>query len=112
YLDVSMPAGASFTLPAAAERAVYVADGAATVAGDALPTGTMAVARPGAAFTLRTLAGARVLVIGGEPLGTRYIWWNFVASSQERIERAKRDWAEGRFGKVPGDDEFIPLPDR
>jgi redox-sensitive bicupin YhaK (pirin superfamily) len=112
YLDVRMPHGSSFTLPDAAERAVYVADGAATVAGHVLPTGTMVVARRGAGFTLRADAGARVLVIGGEPLGTRHIWWNFVSSSKERIERAKRDWAEGRFGKVPGDDEFIPLPNR
>jgi hypothetical protein len=52
------------------------------------------------------------MVIGGEPVGAREIWWNFVSSSQERIERAKRDWASGRIGKVAGDDEFIPLPER
>jgi redox-sensitive bicupin YhaK (pirin superfamily) len=52
------------------------------------------------------------MVIGGEPVGAREIWWNFVSSSQQRIERAKRDWLEGRIGKVAGDDEFIPLPER
>jgi redox-sensitive bicupin YhaK (pirin superfamily) len=52
------------------------------------------------------------MLIGGEPLGARHIWWNFVSSSKERIEQAKRDWAEGRMGKVEGDDEFIPLPER
>ena len=56
---------------------------------------------------------ARVLLLGGEPLdGPRHVWWNFVSSSQERLEQAKQDWKEGRFPKVPGDDvEFIPLPD-
>jgi redox-sensitive bicupin YhaK (pirin superfamily) len=53
------------------------------------------------------------MLLGGEPMdGERHIWWNFVSSSKERIERAKRDWREGRFAKIPGDDtEFIPLPD-
>lgn len=52
------------------------------------------------------------MILGGEPMGKRYIWWNFVASSEERIERAKREWKEGAFPKVPGDDvEFIPLPE-
>ena len=55
---------------------------------------------------------SRVMIIGGAPLGERHIWWNFVSSSRERIEQAKDQWREGRFGKVPGDDEFIPLPDR
>jgi hypothetical protein len=54
---------------------------------------------------------SRVMVIGGEPVGPRHIWWNFVSSSRERIERAKRDWVSGRIGKVAGDDEFIQLPD-
>ncbi|HEX5046476.1 MAG TPA: pirin family protein [Gammaproteobacteria bacterium] len=112
YLEAQLPAGASFALPAAAERAAYVASGSVRLEGRVLSEGTMAVARPGAAITLRSAAGARVLVIGGEPLGARHIWWNFVSSSEERIERAKQDWRDGRFGKVPGDDEFIPLPDR
>jgi redox-sensitive bicupin YhaK (pirin superfamily) len=71
----------------------------------------MAVARAGTAPVLDAAAASRVMVIGGAPLGPRHIWWNFVSSSVERIEQAKRDWVEGRFGKVAGDDEFIPLPD-
>ena len=61
---------------------------------------------------LQADGAARVLLLGGAPLdGPRFIWWNFVSSSRERIERAKADWREGRFGKIPGDDvEFIPLP--
>jgi len=66
----------------------------------------------GAEVRLRANGPSRVMVVGGEPLGRRHIWWNFVSSSKERIEQAKRDWTEGRMGKVPGDDEFIPLPDR
>jgi redox-sensitive bicupin YhaK (pirin superfamily) len=58
-------------------------------------------------------SGAKAMLLGGAALdGPRHIWWNFVSSSKERIEKAKVDWKEGRFGKVPGDDEFIPLPDR
>jgi redox-sensitive bicupin YhaK (pirin superfamily) len=57
--------------------------------------------------------GARLMLLGGAPMdGPRHIWWNFVSSSKERIEKAKADWKEGRFGSVPGDPEFIPLPDR
>jgi redox-sensitive bicupin YhaK (pirin superfamily) len=52
-----------------------------------------------------------VMVVGGEPLGERYLYWNFVSSSKERIDKAKSDWREGKFGQVPGDSEFIPLPD-
>ena len=57
--------------------------------------------------------GAKLMLLGGAPMdGPRHIWWNFVSSSKERIEKAKADWKEGRFAKVPGDPEFIPLPDR
>ena len=60
---------------------------------------------------MRSPGGARAMLLGGAQLdGERHIWWNFVASSPERIERAKRDWAEERFARVPGDDERIPLP--
>ena len=72
----------------------------------------MAVLAPGAEIVLHADGPTRVMLVGGAPLdGERHIWWNFVSSSKERIERAKDDWKQGRFGKVPGDDkEFIPLP--
>jgi len=60
---------------------------------------------------LSAQADSQVLIIGGEPLGKRIVWWNLVSSSRERIEQAKRDWLEGRFAMVPGDTEFIPLPE-
>lgn len=73
----------------------------------------MLVFTPGAAVTLRATGDARVAIIGGAPIdGERHIFWNFVSSSQARIEQAKQDWREGRFAKVPGDEqEFIPVPD-
>jgi redox-sensitive bicupin YhaK (pirin superfamily) len=72
----------------------------------------MLVFVPGASVSLRADSQARVVVLGGAPLeGTRHIYWNFVSSSRERIEQAKRDWRDGRFPKVPGDEvELVPLP--
>ncbi len=113
YLEVRMPAGAELTLPAdVSERGAYVVAGTVTIADRDYAEGTLAVAHGGAEVRLRARVPSRVMVVGGEPLGRRHIWWNFVSSSKERIEQAKRDWAEGRMAKVPGDDEFIPLPER
>ncbi|EQD71601.1 Pirin domain protein, partial [mine drainage metagenome] len=94
------------------ERAAYVVQGDVTCAGVRAGPGRMLVFAAGTAIGLSTPTGARVVLIGGEPVGERHIYWNFVASSLARIEQAKRDWREGRFPKVPGDDlEFIPLPE-
>jgi redox-sensitive bicupin YhaK (pirin superfamily) len=113
YLEARLPPGAELALPTdASERAVYVAEGVIGIAGREYAEGKLAVARSGAGVRLRAASSSRVMVVGGEPLGPRHIWWNFVSSSKERIEQAKRDWAGGRFDKVPGDDEFIPLPER
>jgi len=113
YLEARLPAGSELALPNdVSERAAYVTEGAVSIEGEEHGEGTMVVARTGATVLLRASETSRVMVVGGEPLGPRHIWWNFVSSSKERIEQAKRDWAEGRMGKVPGDDEFIPLPDR
>ena len=113
YFEAALPAGAALTvLDEASERAVYVVSGRVRIGADEHAEGTLAVLKARADVTLAATSAARVLVIGGTELGRRYIWWNFVSSSEERIERAKRDWAAGRMGKVPGDDEFIPLPER
>jgi len=113
YLEVEMPHGVRFELPAEpAERAFYVVAGGIRAAARDWPEGTMAVARRDARLVLTATADSRLMLLGGESLGERQIWWNFVSSSQARIDRAKRDWLDGRLGKVPGDDEFIPLPDR
>jgi hypothetical protein len=114
YADASLAAGAKLPLPAEhEERAVYVVAGAVEVAGDRFDAGRLLVFRPGDAITLVALEPARLLLLGGEPMdGPRHIWWNFVSSRRDRIEAAKADWKAGRFAPVPGEGEFIPLPDR
>jgi redox-sensitive bicupin YhaK (pirin superfamily) len=95
------------------ERAVYVVDGAVECDGERFESGSMIVLEPHARAAVLAHGAANLMLVGGASLdGARHIYWNFVASSKERIERAKADWREGRFPKVPGDDvEFIPLPD-
>ncbi|MGE0580677.1 MAG: pirin family protein [Steroidobacteraceae bacterium] len=113
YVDATMPADAALELPADhTERAVYVAAGELHIDGQALPEGQLALLARGLTVHLRARHHSRVMLLGGEPFPTpRHIWWNFVSSSRERIEEAKRDWASGRFAPVPGESEFIPLPD-
>jgi redox-sensitive bicupin YhaK (pirin superfamily) len=112
HADADMSAGATLELPEQfAERGAYVAEGEIDVGGRRHGVGELVEFAPGAAgFT--AVQDSRVLVVGGAPLdGPRYIWWNFVSSSRERLEHAKRDWREERFAPVPGDAERIPLPE-
>ncbi len=91
------------------ERAVLVVEGALTLEGSTLPGGQLAVLQRGATAELR--GTGRAILLGGEPVGPRHIWWNFVHSDRERIEVAKQDWNEQRFPLVPGDhDPWVPLP--
>jgi redox-sensitive bicupin YhaK (pirin superfamily) len=84
-----------------------------SVDGESFNAGTLIEFQPGSAATITAHGLARVMLLGGAPLdGPRHIWWNFVASSRDRIEQAKGDWREQRFAAVPGDAERIPLPDR
>jgi len=113
-LEVTLAAGVELAWPAEHdERGVFVVDGAVDWSDLAIGQTQMAVQAGSSAPPLRASTDARLILFGGAPLdGERHLWWNFVASSRERIEQAKADWREGRFGKVPGDDkEFIPLPD-
>jgi hypothetical protein len=114
YADVAMVGGARLPVDAAhAERAAYVAEGEVEIAGEVHPAGELLVFRPGDALTITARRPCRLMLLGGEPMdGPRYLWWNFVSSSRERIEQAKAEWLAGRFDAVPGDAEFIPLPDR
>ncbi len=112
YLDIALAAGDGFPLPLAEERAVYVVEGDAQLDGEDIPPGRMLVLAPGEEPMLSADADARVVLIGGAPLGPRHIWWNFVSSRKERIVQAADDWAAGRFPAVPGETEFIPLPER
>jgi len=115
YADAILETGAQLPVPAEhEERAVYVVEGTVSIAGDRFECGRLLILHPGDGVTVEAVSHARVLVLGGEPMdGPRFIWWNFVASSRERIEDAKADWKAGRFAIVPGDEtEFIPLPER
>lgn len=114
YADVMLQAGARTVLAAGhEERAAYVVGGELAVDGQVYGAGQLLVFKPGVAVTL--VAGgvpARVMQLGGEPMdGPRHIWWNFVSSSKDRIEQAKDDWRAGRFPPVPGESDFIPLPE-
>lgn len=113
YADVALAEGARLEIPTGhEERAIHLAEGRVEIAGDTLGAGRMSVFRQGSAVTVRALEPTRLLLLGGDPLdGIRHLWWNFVSSSRERIEQAKADWREGRFAAVPGESEFIPLPE-
>jgi len=112
YADVSLAAAARLSFPAEhPERGVYAAEGEIEIDGQPQPAGALVVLKPGRAVTITALRPSRLMLVGGAPMdGPRHIWWNFVSSSQERLEQAKEDWRQQRLGKVPGDSEFIPLP--
>jgi redox-sensitive bicupin YhaK (pirin superfamily) len=114
YAEIVLGAGGAIPLDADAdERAVMLVGGEASVDGAPLQHYALTVLAPGAALTLASQAGGRVMLLGGEAFATpRHVWWNFVSSSRERINQAKDDWRAGRFPLVPGDeDEFIPIPE-
>ena len=114
YADIVLTPGASIPIDAAAdERAVYLAEGEAELEGVPLEPMQLYVLRPGVAATLRSASGARAMLAGGDAVRTpRHVWWNFVSSSRERIQEAKRAWKAGEFPVVPGDDkEWIPIPE-
>lgn len=119
YADAELEPGARLPMPDNHEdRGIYVMSGSIEIAGDTFQSGRMMVFRPGDKISVTAgPAGARLMLLGGATLeGPRYIWWNFVASSKERIEEAKeawraQDWQHGRFQLPPNDnDEHIPLP--
>jgi len=113
YVVVEMEAQSRFDLPAEhQERGVYVVDGDVVVHGTPVPAKQLAVLPEGEVAIIEASSPAQIMLIGGDKIdGERFIWWNFVASSRELVEEGKRRWREGRFGSVPGETEFIPLPD-
>ncbi|WP_376705642.1 pirin family protein [Mesorhizobium sp. ISC25] len=114
YADLRLAPGASVKIPAEAEeRAIYTLEGVVSISGDSFPAERLLVFRPGDEIVVSSEGGAHFMLFGGASLGSkRYIWWNFVSSSKERIEQAKEEWKTGRFDIVPGDEqEFIPLPE-
>jgi len=112
YVAAQFSADSAVTLdPEHEERGVYLVEGDLSIDGDVLPAGQMAVLKTGYSADLRSTDGAIAMLLGGAPLdGPRFIEWNFVSSSKEKIEAAKRAWSEQRMGQVPGETEFIPLP--
>ncbi len=118
YLDLELARGASVVLPAdsARERAVYVVDGACRLDDTPLPAQTLAVLPQGQGVQLSSPdQPARCVLVGGDPLGQRFIWWNFVSSRKDRLVQAAEDWAaqpNAAFPQVPGETEFVPLPDK
>jgi len=111
YVEAILAEGSSLKLPMAEELAVYVVDGSIELAGRTVKSGVLAVLADGASANITAEGGAHVMLCGGATLkGERILWWNFVSSSRERLEQAKRDWRDGKFGDVPGETDFIPLP--
>ncbi len=111
YVEIKLEAGASVELPTSEELAVFVVAGDVAVEGQVILPGVLAVIANGASASITATSGAHVMLCGGATLeGDRIVWWNFVSSTRERLEQAKRDWHDGRFAEVPGESDFIPLP--
>ncbi len=111
YVEAHMQTGQKLALPLAAERGIYVAQGALKMGATAVTEHQMAVLSSREDIVIEATQASRIALIGGEPMGPRRMQWNFVSSRPERVEQAKRDWQDGRFPTVPGDEyEFIPLP--
>jgi redox-sensitive bicupin YhaK (pirin superfamily) len=113
YLAAELEAGATLTLPPEhEERGVYLVQGSIAVGGVLLPEKNLAFLPEGKPIEINAQTQSRVMLLGGKKMdGERFIWWNFVASSRERIEDAKQRWREQRFAAIPGETEFIPLPE-
>jgi redox-sensitive bicupin YhaK (pirin superfamily) len=113
YGDLALEPGGSMPIDSPAdERAVYVAEGEAALDGLRLERQVLYILRPGIRATLRSEAGARVMLCGGAPLdGPRHVWWNFVSSRRDRIRQAKEDWKALRFPMVPEENDWIPIPE-
>ena len=114
YAELQLRKDTLFQLPRdIEERGIYVYSGSIAIAGETFGSGTLVVLKPEAEAVIKAAEDSLCMLIGGDAMdGPRHLWWNFVASTPERLEQAKADWRHGRFGKVPGDDEFIPLPEK
>lgn len=111
YLDIVFPTAGQIRIPAEySERAIYAIDKGITINGTPLPPHRLAILEPASPTVVTAACGGRCIVIGGEPLGPRYKWWNFVSSRPACIEQAKADWRANRFPGVPGETDCIPLP--
>lgn len=113
YVEIKLEPGAGIELPEAEELGVYVVSGNIELGGQAISDGVLAVLKNGASASVSASGGAHLMICGGDALeGERIVWWNFVSSSRERLEQAKCDWKQGEFDDVPGEPDFIPLPEK
>jgi redox-sensitive bicupin YhaK (pirin superfamily) len=114
YVAVELNRGGNLTIPPEhEERAIYVVEGGVMIDDETLGPTQLAVLAAGVEARVTATTPAKLMLLGGARMdGYRYIWWNFVSSSKERIEQAKSDWREQRLGRVPGETEFIPLPEK
>jgi len=113
FVSINLQPGARVQIPAdTEERAIYVLEGVVDIAGDRFPADRLLVFKPGDEIVVSSERGAQMMLFGGASIGSkRYIWWNFVSSSKERIEQAREEWRTAKFDIVPGDEtEYIPLP--
>jgi redox-sensitive bicupin YhaK (pirin superfamily) len=111
YVELKLEAGSTLAVPEVEELGVYVIAGEVAVDGQSIAPCELAILEDNSVASITATANAHVILFGGAKLeGERIVWWNFVSSSRERLEQAKRDWSEGRFGEVPGESDFIPLP--
>ncbi len=113
-VDVQLQPGATINYPATTEeRAIHIVTGQISLGHNIYDSAHMLIIKPGHSVVIKAQTAAHIVLLGGAALdGPRYLWWNFVSTSKERIEQAKQDWVNGRFAKIPGDEkEFIPLPD-
>lgn len=113
YVDLQLKSGATTSIPKLTEeRAIYIMSGGLEIDGIKYPPQQMIILYPDKDITVKALGDTHFLLLGGAVMdGPRYIYWNFVSSRKDRLEQAKEDWTQGRFAKIPGDDEeFIPLP--
>ena len=113
YVEAQLEPGQSVEIPQAEELAVYVVEGSVAVNEEFAEAGQFAVLVSGATGKVTAEKQSRIMFVGGDALeGERTIWWNLVSSSKERIEQAKRDWKDRKFDEVPGETDFIPLPEK
>ena len=113
YVEAVLEPGQSVAVPEAEELAVYVVEGCVAIDRQFVEAGVLAILENGAQCSVTAESPSRIMFAGGDALeGERFIWWNFVSSSRERIEQAKKDWREQNFDAVPGETDFIPLPER
>jgi redox-sensitive bicupin YhaK (pirin superfamily) len=113
YVEVVLEPGQSVAIPEAEELAVYVVEGTVAINREFVEAGVLAILQRQASGIVTAESVARIMFAGGDTLaGERFIWWNFVSSSRERMEQAKKDWRDQRFDAVPGETDFVPLPER